>query len=110
MRGPILRNTFFVLHCFAISLSTLPAVSAQTEQQSAESSPLAQFITRAEAGEAEAQYRLRHVYAKGLGVVVDYKEAAKWWAQAVEQGLPAAQNGAGTGLVGEGGRARLTLR
>lgn len=99
MRGPSLLNTLFVLHCFAISLSTLPAALAQTEQQSAKSSTLAQLVTGAEAGEAEAQDRLGHVYAKGLGVAVDYKEAAKWWAQAAEQGLAAAQNEIGYSYV-----------
>jgi hypothetical protein len=49
----------------------------------------------AEQGDALAQYNLGVMYAKGQGVVQDYKEAAKWYRLAAEQGSAEAQSNLG---------------
>jgi hypothetical protein len=41
---------------------------------------------RAEAGDADAQLQLGHLYESGEGVPKDYAEAAKWYRKAAEQG------------------------
>jgi TPR repeat protein len=45
----------------------------------------------AEQGNAKAQFNLGVMYAKGLGVSQDYKEAAKWFRKSAEQGHENAQ-------------------
>jgi hypothetical protein len=45
----------------------------------------------AEAGDAEAQYKLGVMYASGEGVPKDYREAARWYRKAAEQGHADAQ-------------------
>ena len=49
----------------------------------------------AEAGIADAQFRLGQIYYKGSGVPQDYSEALHWFGQAAEQGYPAAQTNLG---------------
>ena len=44
------------------------------------------YIESAEHGDAEAQYSLGLYYYHGNGVSQDYKEAAKWFSKAAEQG------------------------
>lgn len=46
---------------------------------------------RAEAGDAAAQTLVAEIYARGLGVRRDGKEAAKWYGLAAKQGVPEAQ-------------------
>ncbi|WP_309085044.1 tetratricopeptide repeat protein [Chelativorans sp.] len=46
---------------------------------------------RAEVGDAAAQTLIAEIYARGLGVRRDGKEAAKWYARAAEKGDPEAQ-------------------
>ena len=46
---------------------------------------------RAEAGDADAQLQLGHLYESGEGVPRDYAEAAKWYRKAAEQGIAEAQ-------------------
>jgi len=46
---------------------------------------------RAEAGDAAAQTLIAEIYARGLGVRRDGKEAAKWYGKAADQGDPEAQ-------------------
>ena len=46
---------------------------------------------RAEAGDAAAQTLIAEIYARGLGVKRDGKEAAKWYGRAADQGDPEAQ-------------------
>ncbi len=46
---------------------------------------------KAEQGDASAQYNLGVMYAKGQGVALDYKVAAKWYTKAAEQGYARAQ-------------------
>jgi uncharacterized protein len=48
-------------------------------------------LPRAEDGDAAAQTLLAEIYARGLGVAVDFDEARKWYAQAARQGVPEAQ-------------------
>ncbi|WEX09986.1 tetratricopeptide repeat protein [Chelativorans sp. AA-79] len=48
-------------------------------------------LPRAEAGDAAAQTLVAEIYARGLGVHRDGKEAAKWYGKAAEQGDPDAQ-------------------
>ena len=42
----------------------------------------------AERGYATAQYDLGLMYEKGRGVAQDYRQAAKWYQKAAEQGYP----------------------
>ena len=44
---------------------------------------------------ARAQFNLGVIYAKGQGVMQDYKEALKWYKLAAEQGYVMAQNNLG---------------
>ena len=46
---------------------------------------------RAEEGDADAQYELGFVYARGLGVPQDYAQAATWYRLAADQGHAPAQ-------------------
>jgi hypothetical protein len=50
---------------------------------------------RAEQGNAEAQFKLGRMYAKGEGVPQDYVQAVAWFRKAAEQGNAKAQNGLG---------------
>ena len=52
---------------------------------------LEEWTPLAEQGTALAQYFLGVMYLKGLGVLQDYKMAAKWNALAAEQGFAKAQ-------------------
>ena len=45
----------------------------------------------AEAGDINSQYNLAVMYAKGLGVLRDDKEAIEWYHKSAEQGFAAAQ-------------------
>lgn len=45
----------------------------------------------AEAGDAEAQYNLGAMYARGWGVAQDYAEGVRWWRLAAEQGHAVSQ-------------------
>lgn len=45
----------------------------------------------AERGDANTQYNLGLLYARGQGMKPDYAEAAKWYRKAAEQGVAAAQ-------------------
>jgi len=46
---------------------------------------------RAEEGDTKAQYDLGRIYMVGLGVSLDYQQAAKWYERAAEQGFAEAQ-------------------
>lgn len=48
-------------------------------------------LPRARDGDAAAQTLLAEIYARGLGVAIDFDEARKWYAQAARQGVPEAQ-------------------
>ena len=45
----------------------------------------------AEQGDANSQYNLGLLYARGQGVAQDYKQAAAWYEKAANQGVPAAE-------------------
>ena len=65
---------------------------------------------RAEQGDADAQYNLGFVYARGLGVPQDFVEAVKWARLAADQGIADAQYALGVSYVaGEGVPADLTV-
>jgi len=71
----------------------LPAVAGPAAGQQAEAPK--GYRLAAEQGDALAQYNLGVMYAKGQGVVQDYKEAAKWYRLAAEQGSAEAQSNLG---------------
>jgi len=52
---------------------------------------LREWASLAEAGNAEAQYRLGVMYEKGLGTRPDYGQAMQWYTTAAEQGHAVAQ-------------------
>ena len=52
---------------------------------------LREFLTKAERGDADAQFRLGEIFAAGSGVKRDYAQAARWYTAAAEQGLREAQ-------------------
>ena len=57
----------------------------------------------AEQGHARSQYNLAVRYARGEGVIQDYKEAVKWFRLAAEQGHATAQYHLGASyVIGEG--------
>lgn len=49
------------------------------------------FKQEAEQGNAEAQFSLGNMYAEGLGVPQDDRQAASWFSKAAEQGFSPAQ-------------------
>jgi TPR repeat protein len=57
----------------------------------ADSPSLAETRTKAEQGDAAAQFNLGLMYRNGEGVPKDYAEAANWYRKAAEQGVAAAQ-------------------
>jgi TPR repeat protein len=50
------------------------------------SNALSALLKKAEHGDAESQYSLGCRYYSGKGVLRDYKESAKWFLLAAEQG------------------------
>jgi TPR repeat protein len=74
----------------AAACLSLPAPS------SADTPCPAEIRTRAEQGDAAAQFNLGVMYAKGQGVAQDYAEAATWYRKAAEQGYAPAQCKLGT--------------
>jgi TPR repeat protein len=71
------------------------ADAAQTDIQ-AQISEVAETRARAERGDADAQYRLGRIYAKGEDVLQDYMLAVEWFRKAAEQGNAKGQNAMGT--------------
>ena len=56
---------------------------------------LDQLRSKAEQGDANAQFQLGVAYDAGRGVARDHSEAAKWYRSAADQGLAVAQNSLG---------------
>ena len=52
---------------------------------------IAEWRPLAEAGDAEAQYKLGMMYRRGLGVAPDFRESAKWLLMAARHGHGLAQ-------------------
>ncbi|MFN8818923.1 MAG: tetratricopeptide repeat protein, partial [Holosporaceae bacterium] len=74
----------------------LPAVS-----HAADAPSFAEMRTKAEQGNAVAQYNLGVMYDEGQGVTRDYAEAVKWFRKAAEQGDANAQSNLGV-MYGKG--------
>ena len=53
------------------------------------------WLPLAEAGSAEAQNNLGHMYEEGLGVSQNYQTSMDWYRRAAEQDLPEAQHNVG---------------
>jgi hypothetical protein len=85
--------------CFVLGFVLVNSIARRNatiaKPQLVETPKLEEVRPKAEAGEAEAQMKLGVVYAKGLGVAQDYKQAAQWYRKAAEQGHPAAQTALG---------------
>lgn len=60
-----------------------------------ENKQLSELRVRAENGDAEAQFKLGHMYLKGRNVEQDLSEAFKWTHKAAQQGYVSAQNNLG---------------
>lgn len=60
---------------------------------------MAELRQRAEKGDAEEQYNLGGMYARGEGVPQDYAEAARWFRKAAELGHAGAQSNLGAMYV-----------
>lgn len=56
---------------------------------------LQEILTKAQAGDAKAQYELGVAYANGKGTDTNYVEAVKWFLQAADQGNAPAQRDLG---------------
>jgi hypothetical protein len=105
-----LRQTFVVtIPLLLVLVSTLSAVAAQQptpaappspQQETAKQVPLSpaeisQLQTKAQAGDAGAQFQLGKAYETGDGIPPDDTQAAAWYRKAAEQGNPAAENDLG---------------
>ncbi len=66
-----------------------------TNQNGDFATALREWKTRAEYGDASAQYHLGNIYYSGTGVPQDYKTALKWFTLAAEQGVATAQSNLG---------------
>ena len=67
---------------------------AQTQQTA-----VADMRARAEAGDAEAQFRLGRMFLDGDGVSQDHVQSAAWFRKAAAQGHPKAQNNLGSAFA-----------
>lgn len=54
-----------------------------------------QIYDHAERGDTRAQFNIGAMFASGLGVQLDYSQAAFWYRKAAEQGFAAAQSNLG---------------
>ena len=64
---------------------------------------LKEWLPISEQGDAEAQFNLAGMYAKGYGVMIDDKEAIYWYKKSAEQGYAKAQYNLGVMyLIGNG--------
>lgn len=95
MRAPRLALLMIICVCMTI-------LSLWQSCTSLDSSSIQAEIKLAMQGHADAQYNLGVIYANGLGVSQDYKEAIKWFKMAAEQGYTSAQNN--LGVIYENGR------
>jgi len=92
---------FSIYHAvFAIALISCQTTAPTRRDNSAE---ILEIRSRAERGEARAQFVLGLLYTQGEGVPKDHKEAARWIRLAADQGHAAAQVGLGLRYkLGEG--------
>ena len=78
----VISSIVVVWDCYALLGSRQPKYQARV---------LAELRTKAERGEAAAQYRLGNRYYRGLGVVTNWPEAFNWFREAAEGGHTGAQ-------------------
>jgi len=69
------------------------------EDESAYSQAAFWIRKAAESGDAEAQYKLGHLYSEGHGVPQDNNLAAVWWRKAADQGNANAQSNLGLAYI-----------
>lgn len=90
------KNTLALMSFVLISAFTLPShadwfTSAETKE----------LITKADAGDIEAQFRVGSIYDTGNGAPSSRDKAEKYYRMAAEQGHAEAQNSLGSGLQAE---------
>jgi hypothetical protein len=73
----------------SLPFSTLASVMAMGNALSGTMSKLSSIQAAAKQGFAAAQFRLGQCYAKGLGVLLDEAQAAKWLQQVAKHGFTA---------------------
>ena len=73
------------------NLATMYQLWEKILPKDAEASPLRLYQLAANQGYAEAEHELGDIYMYGLGVHLDYVEAAKWYRRAADQGDARAQ-------------------
>lgn len=85
-----------LMRCLLIVILALaPMTTVQGEDLSPEVQAL---ITKAQAGDPDAQFRLATAYDWGRGAPRNGTEAMKWYRMAAERGHAEAQNSVGSGL------------
>jgi TPR repeat protein len=78
---------------------TGPGTQQQQAVQQQKTTPEADIKAlrqKAEAGDADAQYRVGFMYSQGNGVPQDYEQAVAWYRKAAEQGHAEAQGSLGS--------------
>src|SRR5579863_1114803 len=90
-----LRKSFLANTLLSIVLLSASRVLSQDSllAHPAASADLNQFVVKAELGDPSAQFQLGFRLMQGLGVAVDFPEAAKWYNLAAAQGSAEANFG-----------------
>src|SRR5580693_9476333 len=84
------------LSWFLIFLLVGAALQLLAQQSEADRKLLVEVRAKAEKGDAQSQYELGEAFATGrLGMAKDEVEAVKWYSEAAEQNLAAAQGNLG---------------
>ena len=78
---------FTLLLLLSAPVFQLPAQQVETDRKQVE-----EVKAKAEAGDADSEYRLGLFYYNGEGVAKDFSEAVKWYHKAAEQNYAPAQN------------------
>jgi TPR repeat protein len=81
----------FLVLALGIGLLVEPATGSG-ENNPAPDGSVEHYRKMAETGNVEAQYKLARRYEEGLGVSMDYKEAARWYLKAAKNGNAQAQH------------------
>ena len=74
----------------AFIFSSTPTANAGTSQE--EVIKFEDYKSRAETGDAKAQYNLGFCYSNGIGVVKNPVTAVIWWRKSADQGFAEAQH------------------
>ena len=96
----------------------LPRAEAdrQAREGRADRQAFLEYVAKAGAGDANAQFNLGECFAAGRGVIQDEGEAVKWFRRSAEKNLPEAQRklghcfAAGRGVEPDGGEAAKWYR